>query len=149
MGASALFMITIAGVRDRFAGDKMARTMSLILTIFLFTPIVAPFLGSAILSTSSWQVVFLTPPLFTILVFLWSLRLEESLPADRRRALNWPLFVPSARQIVGNRTFRRYAAITTILFTAFSSYIDPSGAGTHKRGSVRFRLDSRLADFSG
>lgn len=69
MGASALFMITIAA-RDRFVGDKMARTMSLILTIFLFTPIVAPFLGTAILSVSSWQVVFLIPPLFALVIFL-------------------------------------------------------------------------------
>ena len=56
MGASAVFMATIAGVRDRFVGDEMARTMSLILTIFLFTPVIAPFLGLAILSISSWQI---------------------------------------------------------------------------------------------
>lgn len=54
MGASAVFMTTIAGVRDRFVGDQMARVMSLVFTIFLFTPVVAPFLGLAILSVSSW-----------------------------------------------------------------------------------------------
>ncbi len=43
MGASAVFMTTIASVRDRFAGDQMARIMSFILTIFLFTPVLAPF----------------------------------------------------------------------------------------------------------
>ncbi|MCK7554009.1 MFS transporter [Chitinophaga sedimenti] len=63
MGASAVFMTTIAGVRDRFSGDAMARTLSFILTIFLFTPVVAPFLGLVILSVASWQAVFLTPPL--------------------------------------------------------------------------------------
>jgi DHA1 family bicyclomycin/chloramphenicol resistance-like MFS transporter len=50
----------------------MARIMSLIFTIFLLTPVLAPFSGSAILHISSWQVVFLTPPLFAIIVFLWS-----------------------------------------------------------------------------
>ena len=84
MGASAVFMTTIAGVRDRFVGDQMARIMSLVFTIFLFTPIFAPFLGLAILSVSSWQMVFLTPPLFAVIVFLWSLRLEESLPREQR-----------------------------------------------------------------
>src|SRR5690606_4044329 len=73
MGASALFMTTIASVRDRFVGDQMARIMSLIFTIFLFTPVLAPFIGSAILSVSSWQIVFLTPPLFAVVIFLWSL----------------------------------------------------------------------------
>jgi DHA1 family bicyclomycin/chloramphenicol resistance-like MFS transporter len=54
MGASAVLMATIAGVRDRFVGDQMARIMSLVLSIFLFTHILAPFLGLLILSISSW-----------------------------------------------------------------------------------------------
>lgn len=58
MGASAVFTTTIAGIRDRFAGDDMAKIMSLVLTLFLFTPILAPFIGLAILMTSSWQMVF-------------------------------------------------------------------------------------------
>src|SRR5690606_33445884 len=48
MGASAVFMITVAGVRDRFVGNDMARIMSMVFTIFLFTPVLAPFLGMAI-----------------------------------------------------------------------------------------------------
>lgn len=102
VGASAVFMTTIAGVRDRFVGDQMARTMSLIFTIFLFTPIVAPFLGLAILSVSSWQMVFLTPPMFAVIIFIWSLRLEESLPIDRRSRINWKITSAAIRRVVTN-----------------------------------------------
>ncbi|MHA4807375.1 MFS transporter [Flavitalea flava] len=126
MGASAVFMTTMAGVRDRFVGDQMARIMSLIFTLFLFTPILAPFLGLAILSVSSWQMVFLTPPLFAVIIFLWSLRLEESLPSDKRIALNWKNISHSIRQVLGNRTFLRYTGITTLLFTTLSSYVASS-----------------------
>ncbi|MBO9563899.1 MAG: MFS transporter [Niastella sp.] len=126
MGASAVFMSTIAGVRDRFVGDEMARIMSLILTIFLFTPVLAPFLGMAILSASSWQGVFLTPPLFAVIVFIWSLRLEESLPRDQRTPLNWASVGQSIRKVIGNRVFMRYTCITTVLFTALSSYVASS-----------------------
>jgi len=35
VGASAVFMTTIAGIRDRYAGDEMARILSLVFTIFL------------------------------------------------------------------------------------------------------------------
>ena len=126
MGASAVFMTTIAGVRDRFAGDRMAHTMSLIFTIFLFTPVLAPFLGLAILSVSSWQMVFLTPPLFAVIVFLWSLRLEESLPRDRRIPLDRASISQSIRNVLGNRTFLRYTGISTLLFTALSSYVASS-----------------------
>lgn len=69
MGASAVLMTTIAGVRDRFVGNQMARVMSLVFTIFLSVPVIAPFLGLAILSVSTWQMVFLTPPLFAAIVF--------------------------------------------------------------------------------
>jgi DHA1 family bicyclomycin/chloramphenicol resistance-like MFS transporter len=126
MGASAVFMTTIAGVRDRFVGNQMAKTMSLIFTIFLFTPVFAPFLGMAIISIASWQMVFLTPPLFAILVFLWSLRLEESLPPEQRRSLKWTSVMQSVRQIISNKTFLRYTIVTTLLFTALSSYVASS-----------------------
>jgi MFS transporter, DHA1 family, multidrug resistance protein len=126
VGASAVYMTTIAGVRDRFVGNQMARTMSLIFTIFLFTPIVAPFLGIAILSVASWQMVFLTPPLFAVVIFIWSLRLEESLPVEKRSLLKWANVRQSILNVVGNRTFLRYTIITTMLFTALSSYVASS-----------------------
>lgn len=126
VGASGIFTTTIAGVRDRFAGDKMAGTMSLILTIFLFTPILAPFLGAALLSISNWRVVFLAPPVFAIIVFVWSFRLEESLNKSSRLKLTSMELVKLARNILGNRAFVRYTGITTMLFIAFSSYIASS-----------------------
>lgn len=126
MGASAVFMATIAGVRDRFAGDKMARIMSFILTIFLFTPVIAPFLGSFLLKVSSWRTVFLLPPLFAVTIFVWSFRLNESLKPEFRARLNVRHVANQVRRVFGNRTFLRYCGITTILFTAFSSYIGSS-----------------------
>jgi len=126
IGASAVFMTTIAAVRDRFVGDQMARAMSLIFTIFLFTPVFAPFLGLAILSVATWQAVFLTPPLFAVIVFLWSLRLEESLPREQRSSLDWVNIGRSVRNVFNNRTFLRYSTVTTVLFAALSSYVASS-----------------------
>jgi len=126
MGASAVFMTTIAGVRDRFVGDEMARIMSLIFTIFLFTPVFAPFLGLAIMAVASWQMVFLTPPLFAVIVFLWSLRLEESLPREQRISLSRVNISQSVRKVLSNRVFLRYTGVATFLFTALSSYVASS-----------------------
>lgn len=146
MGASAVFMITIAGVRDRFIGDQMARIMSLIFTIFLFTPVVAPFLGLAILSVSSWQMVFLTPPLFAVIVFLWSLRMEESLPREQRLSLHWISIGQSFQKVISNRIFLRYTGITTILFTALSSYVASS---EHIVGEIYHRPELFAWIFAG
>jgi MFS transporter, DHA1 family, multidrug resistance protein len=126
VGASAVFMTTIAGVRDRFVGDQMARTMSLIFTIFLFTPVVAPFLGMAILAVSDWQMVFITPPVFGFFVFLWSFRMEESHPEEKRTALNWPNVKQSIAEVISNKVFLRYTIMTTLLFTALSTWVATS-----------------------
>lgn len=126
MGASAVFMTTIAGVRDRFSGDAMARTLSFILTIFLFTPVVAPFLGLVILSVASWQAVFLTPPAFAVVVALWSFRLEESLPPERRSVIHPGAVLRAIGHALRNTTFLRYTTLTTILFTGISTYVASS-----------------------
>jgi DHA1 family bicyclomycin/chloramphenicol resistance-like MFS transporter len=127
MGASALFTTTIAGVRDRFAGDAMAHTMSLIFTIFLLTPVVAPFLGSLILAVSSWRMVFLTPPIIAVVVFAWSvLRLPESLPREKRIPINWGNLRRSIRRILSNGAFVRYTFVTVFLFSALSAYVASS-----------------------
>lgn len=126
MGASAVLMTTIAGVRDRFVGDQMARTMSLIFTVFLSTPVFAPFLGMAILSIASWRMVFLTPPLFAVIIFIWSLRLEESLPKEKRSLLNRDSLTRSMKKVLSNKIFLRYTAITTILFAGLSSWVASS-----------------------
>jgi DHA1 family bicyclomycin/chloramphenicol resistance-like MFS transporter len=146
VGASAVFMTTIAGVRDRFVGDEMARIMSLVFSIFLFTPILAPFLGIAVLSIASWQVVFLTPPLFAVIVFVWSLRLEESLPKDKRIALKWETILGSIRNVITNRVFLRYAAVTTLLFSALSSYVASS---EHIVGKIYGRPELFVWIFAG
>jgi MFS transporter, DHA1 family, multidrug resistance protein len=126
VGASAVFMTSIAGVRDRYVGDEMAKIMSLIFTFFLFTPVFAPFLGWLILSVSNWQIVFLTPPVFAILIFIWSLRLEESLPADKRTVLDWKTIRQSLAQVLVDRSFVTYTLMTTLLFTSLSVYVSSS-----------------------
>ncbi len=126
LGAAALSVGAVTSVRDRFTGDKMARTMSLIMTIFLFVPIIAPILGTFILSLTSWQVVFLTPALVGVGVFIWSFRLRESLLPEHRLNLDVATLVSSAKQVLGNRVFVRYTLIVTILFAAFSSYVSSS-----------------------
>ncbi|RRB02572.1 multidrug effflux MFS transporter [Larkinella rosea] len=126
LGAAALFVGAISCVRDRFQGNEMARIMSLVLTIFLLVPIVAPLFGAGVLALFGWQVVFLTPALFAIGFFFWSLRLRESRPETAPNVGDMQSFFRSVRLIFGNRDFVRYTLITTILFTSFSSYISSS-----------------------
>jgi DHA1 family bicyclomycin/chloramphenicol resistance-like MFS transporter len=64
--------------------------------------------------------------LFAVIVFLWSLRLEESLPREQRIPLDWTNIGRSIGKVISNRTFLRYTGVTTLLFTALSSYVASS-----------------------
>jgi DHA1 family bicyclomycin/chloramphenicol resistance-like MFS transporter len=70
--------------------------------------------------------VFLTPPLFAVIVFTWSLRLEESHPKEKRSMLNWSNLIQSLKKVLSNKVFLRYTAITTILFAGLSSWVSSS-----------------------
>ena len=58
-GAAACRVITIAMIRDRFDGPKMAKIMSLIMMVFIMVPVLAPSVGQVILMFASWRAIFL------------------------------------------------------------------------------------------
>lgn len=126
MGAAAVFMTSIASVRDRYAGDEMARIMSLVLTLFLFTPVIAPSLGAVVLHFYSWKWVFFIPPIFAVLVFIWSFRMDESLPIEARNDMKINELFPKLKSIATDVYFLRYVTIATLIFSVLSSYVSSS-----------------------
>ena len=85
MGAAAPRSLALAMVRDRYAGEPMARTMSHIMATFVLVPVFAPSVGSAVLAVAPWRSLFWLPFLAALGVMLWVRRLPETLPPERRR----------------------------------------------------------------
>ena len=138
MGSAAVFMTTIASVRDRYSGDSMARVMSFALTILLLTPILAPALGTVILKYYSWKVVFLVPPVFSLFVLLWSFRIRESLLPAARSKEPFSAIWPKLYSIITDTHFLRFSFIATLLFSILSTYISSS---EHIVGEIYGRPD--------
>jgi MFS transporter, DHA1 family, multidrug resistance protein len=126
MGAAAVLMTSIASVRDRFAGDEMARVMSQVFSIFLLTPVLAPALGAWILQHFSWQLVFIIPPSFAIVVLLWSFRIVESLPKEARSKAGFNEILPQVMIVLRNKHFMKYVSIATLIFSILSCYVSSS-----------------------
>jgi MFS transporter, DHA1 family, multidrug resistance protein len=126
MGAAAVLMTAIASVRDRYVGDGMARIMSLVLTIFLFTPIVAPALGVFVLKYYTWKVVFVIPPAFATIVLLWSFRIRESHPKAARSQVKLADLLPQIKSILTDLHYLKYVIISTLIFSVLSSYVSSS-----------------------
>jgi DHA1 family bicyclomycin/chloramphenicol resistance-like MFS transporter len=78
--ASGARIVASAVVRDLFAGRSMASFMSLVMTIFMIIPIIAPAIGQLILFVAPWRWIFGALLIYAILVLVWApLRLPETL----------------------------------------------------------------------
>ena len=90
LGAAGLRVIAVATIRDRFGGADMAREMAFAMTIFILVPVVAPALGAGLIKVMPWRGTFVVCAAFGAAIAVWSLRLPESLPVDRRQPLQLP-----------------------------------------------------------
>jgi len=86
IGAAGPRVVTMAIVRDLYAGREMARIISFSMMIFTLVPAIAPLLGSGIIAFTGWRGIFAAFIVFSLLSMTWMhLRLNESLSASDRR----------------------------------------------------------------
>lgn len=89
--AAGLGVLAVSVIRDRFAGDQMARLMSLIIIIFMLVPVLAPSVGQLVLGIASWREIFHVLAAAAVAVFVWTwLRLPETLEPAYRQAISLP-----------------------------------------------------------
>lgn len=85
IGGGAGTVLSRAIIRDRYDGVRMAKVMSLMLTIILFAPMIAPVIGGYVLVWFGWRAVFWTLVIFGVLAICVVLfGINESLPPERR-----------------------------------------------------------------
>lgn len=88
MGAvtSSMMVMPMSILRDRFDGDRMARTQSLVAMTFMVVPMIAPMIGQSVLLVAGWRWIFGIMGGLAAVVFLWAwVRLPETLdPANRQ-----------------------------------------------------------------
>lgn len=124
LGAAGPRIVSIALVRDVYAGRSMARVMSFVSTVFILVPVLAPSIGQGVLSFAGWRAIFVGLLLIAALDWLWfGLRQRETLPPERRR----PFALGAIARAVGE-TFRApitlgYMLATGVIFAAFISYL--------------------------
>ncbi len=120
MGASAAGarVVTVALVRDCFAGRAMARVMSLAFIVFMAAPIFAPTFGQGVLTAGgSWRMIFWGVGEVSALVVAWFwLRMPETLdpenaPVAAAERGSSPIMAGAARSLRGGLHARRGAAV--------------------------------------
>jgi DHA1 family bicyclomycin/chloramphenicol resistance-like MFS transporter len=86
VGAAGAQVLTVAIIRDCYAGRRMAEVNSLTFMVFLSAPIFAPSLGQLVLFVAPWPVIFIGLGAYGALILGWVLwRLPETQTAAGRR----------------------------------------------------------------
>ena len=127
IGVSGPYVAAVSIVRDKYSGRDMARIMSLVMMIFILVPAIAPSIGQGILLVASWRAIFVLYIFYAILLLGWlSLRLEETLPPEKRISYNLKNFLHGLKEIINNRVTICYAICMGITFGGLIGYLNSS-----------------------
>lgn len=124
VGAAATRVISLAIVRDRYAGREMARVMSFAMMIFITVPMVAPAIGDAFLRLGNWHTIFASMLVSSILVTGWfSLRMPETLHPQFRRRISIPTLTQGFKKVITTRVSIGYSTAQGLMFGCVMGYV--------------------------
>ena len=127
LGVAGPYIAAISLVRDMFSGAQMARTMSLVMMIFVLVPAIAPSLGQAVMLFSDWRAIFILYFVYAALLVIWiSTRLKETLPKAERIPLTVTGFKEGFKEVLTNRQTASYTICMGLFFGSFMGYLNSS-----------------------
>ena len=123
VGASGS-VLARAVIRDLYQGDALARAMSWLMLVMTAAPMLAPLIGSLMLSLLGWRSIFWTLAGFAFLWFLLVLTLiPETQRQGERLSLHPKALFQAFRQVVKHRRAMGYALTGGFAFAGMFAYI--------------------------
>jgi len=123
IGAASPRAISLTIIRDRHVGDRMARVLALVMTVFMIAPILGPGIGELLLLSGSWRWVFGFSVVTAVVLSLWLLRLPETLAPRNRLTLDLRRLAAAFRAVVGERSTLGYGLALAWALSAFLAYL--------------------------
>jgi DHA1 family bicyclomycin/chloramphenicol resistance-like MFS transporter len=126
-GLASPRVISIALIRDRYEGRRMAQVMSYTMVLFIMVPVLAPALGQVMISLFNWQAIFVLLLALSATATLWlGIRLPETLPAAQRRPLSATHMLRAIVQVCTIRTTLGYSLAAGFIAGLFLAYLSTS-----------------------
>ena len=123
-GGASPRIISLALIRDEYSGDSMAQITSLVMSIFIFVPAVAPTLGQGVLYFYTWREIFIVLAVTATLVWLWfGLRQPETLLPVKRKRLSRSDLLFGMRETFRQKTTRTCMLVSGLVFGIFVGYL--------------------------
>jgi DHA1 family bicyclomycin/chloramphenicol resistance-like MFS transporter len=124
LAGAAVAVVVMAVVRDLFTGIRAAQLLSRLILVLGVAPILAPSLGSALLSVTSWRGIFVV--LALVAVGLWFLAwraLPETLPPVRRQPASARGSLRAYGRLFSDPMFLVMVAVAGLMFATLFAYI--------------------------
>ncbi len=127
LGAGGVRVVIAAAARDCYNGRKLARVMSLIMTIFMAAPVLAPTIGQGIMLMAGWRAVFGALLVYgTVMLFLCWRSFPETLADANRRAIRMPVIMSALRSIFKSAQTVGYTLAAGVFFGSLFGFIASS-----------------------
>jgi MFS transporter, DHA1 family, multidrug resistance protein len=123
--SSGMIVLSATIIRDRFSGDRMARTQSLIGVVFMVVPMIAPALGQAVLAVADWRWIFGLMAGLGAAVLVWAwLRLPETQHPEFRQPIDLGAIAGNMWIAFTNRPATGYVFGIALMQGALFGYIN-------------------------
>ncbi len=117
LGAAGPRIVSLAMVRDLYAGPTMARVVSFMMMIFMLVPAIAPLLGTFIIDLAGWRSIFVTFVVFSTVATVWlGVRQAETLPRAQRRAFRFTPLLAALREVLTHRSIVLSIMVQSLAF---------------------------------
>lgn len=127
VGAAAGAVIALAMVRDLYTGRAAATLLSRLILVMGAAPVIAPTLGGALLTVTSWRGVFAALAAFGLLLIpIAAAGLPETLPPARRRTAGLAGTLRDYGALFGDRAFVGLVIVAGLAMSALLGYVSGS-----------------------
>lgn len=124
--SAALGVIVVAVIRDLFAGDAMAKRLSLIFLVFMIVPIIAPTIGAGVEAVAGWRAIFIVLAAMGLVMLAWLRRLPETLDPADVRPLDWRTMLSGWATVTRHRRAAGYMIASGMMQGALYGYLNSS-----------------------
>ena len=114
-------------IRDLTKGRAMASIISLVYTVFMIVPILAPAIGTAIMTMADWQWIFGFLGVFSVPLFFWiQFRLPATLKESDRRPFSPKKIVEAFKMVAKHRVTAGYMLASGVIYGSLFAYLGSS-----------------------
>ncbi len=127
LGAAGPRVVSIALIRDQYSGREMARFTSLVMTVFILVPVLAPALGQGVMMVANWRAIFGVMFSLGAITLIWfTFRQRETLVKENRMPFSTRRLTSAITEVFRTPVSFGYTILSGFVFAAFLSFLTMS-----------------------